>query len=146
MRFLKPVSHHIVIAYGIVLGMVAVLGLCVSDGVSRGPSRAEGDNRQWQIRVVQRRRPEGQGSRWSRVTCGTEREWKVAEDTKVVSHIRGVAKEGTAREAFKPWEPGAVIAVKVKDGKVTFVEIGSKHGGRQAPEKRRKAPIRRRTR
>ena len=68
-----------------------------------------------------------------------ESQWKVAENIKVISHIRGAATEGLAGQALKNWEPGATISVKLQDGKVTFVEIGARLAADkardQAPEK-----------
>ncbi|MEK6262722.1 MAG: hypothetical protein AABP62_29340 [Planctomycetota bacterium] len=119
--------------------MVAVLGLVPWSIVATTASAAEqaepkettvsGQFVSFKDGVLKIKVKEDQSDVWK------EREWKVAEDTKVVSHIRGVAKEGTARDAFKLGEPGAVIAVKAKDGKVTFVEIGIKQAADKVPDK-----------
>lgn len=57
-----------------------------------------------------------------------DRQWTIAGGTQVVSHIRGVATKGTAPEAFKLWEqnPGVLVVVKLRSGKVHLVEIGAK--------------------
>lgn len=71
------------------------------------------------------------GTEWA------ERRWQVASGTEVVSYIRGVATKGVAPEAFKPWEqnPGVSIVVRVSNGKVRLVEIGTKKVPESTPKK-----------
>ncbi len=140
MRLMKPVSARIVLAYGLVLGLIAVLGLVpwtvveetayAADQAAPKETTLRGKFVSFKDGVLKVKVQD------DRSDVMKESEWKVADETKIVSHIRGIAKEGTARDAFKLWEPEAVIAVKLKDDKVVFVEIGIKQPTDKVPDRR----------
>ena len=139
MRFVKPLSHRIVAAYGIALAVVAVVGVvpwAVVAAVAAGRGQAAGcgqaanygqglakggEDGQWQIRVVQGRRAKNQG-RDEGDRVGSRGRYQDRQ------HYPRRRTGSAAQEAFKLWEPGAVISVRVKDGKVTFIQIGVKKG------------------
>lgn len=139
MRFMKPVSRSSLLAYGSVLCLLTVFGVVpwtvvaaqapTADKVESKETSIAGKFASFKDGVLKIKVKDGP------TDVVTEKEWKLADDTKVVSHIRGVAKEGTAREAFRIWEGGAAITVKLKDGKVTFVELGVKQTPDKAPDK-----------
>ena len=139
MRFMKPVSRPSLLAYGSVLCLLAMLGVVpwtvvaapvpTADKVDSKETSISGKFAAFKDGVLKIKVKDGT------TDVVTEKEWKVADDTRVVNHIRGDAKEGTAREAFKIWEGGAAITVKLKDGKVTFVEMGVKQTQDKAPDK-----------
>jgi len=164
MRFMKARSRRAVVAYVIVLGLVALPAVVPWTVVAadppaadkprnadkprpadvprtadkpRTPDQAEpkegaifyGKFMSFQSGVLKVNVKDGPTDVWQ------ETAWKVAENTRVVSHIRGTAKEGVAGEAFKQWEAGALISVRVTQGKVAFVEIGDKQAARKAPDR-----------
>ena len=125
MRFMKPVSNQLVLAYGIVLAMVAVMGVVPW---TLGPTQAQATDQ------VQPKEATFNGKYVSfnegllkiKSADAKDLDWKVADNTKVVSIIMGVEKEGASPEAFKIWEPGAAISVKVQGDKVTSIQLGVK--------------------
>jgi len=134
MRFIKPVSRRIVVAYGLALGMAATLAIVPWTLVAT--EAAEADKAESKETIVSGAFVSfKEGVLKIKDKSAKEIEWKIADKTKVVGHIKGIEKEGTAPEAFKMWEPGAMISVKVKDGNVMFVEIGIKKAPDQKPEK-----------
>lgn len=140
---MKPVSGPRLFVYGTLLGLLALLGVVPCTVVAaqsptadkaepKEESTISGKFASFKDGVLKVKVPDGPKDKVQ------EREWKIADDTPIVSHIRGIAQEGTARDAFKLWEDGAVIAVKVQDGKVISVEIGNKPADPvpgQTPEK-----------
>ena len=137
MRFVKPVSSTRVVAYAIVLGTVAMLGLVpwtLVPGQATAADKAEPKaaivsgkfvsykDGVLKIKIQNENEKEAKGI-----------ELKVSEETKTLSIIKGVEKPGTAKDTFQQWEPGAPISVTVTDGKVTFVQIGAKKAS--APDK-----------
>jgi len=139
MRFIKSVSSRTAILYGLVLGLVALPCLVPCSIVAAKASMSEQtESKETTIKgkfvsykdgVLKVRVLDDGGA------VRKEYEWKVTEEIKVVSHIRGAAKEGTARDAFQLWESGANIAVRLIDSKVTFVELGKKNSPDRIPEK-----------
>ena len=139
MRFMKTVSPQSAIVYGLVLGLVAVPCLVPCTFVATTISAAEqSESKESTIIGKFVSVKDGilkVGAVDERSEAPKEYEWKIAEETKVISHIRGAAKEGTARDAFKLWEPGAMIVVKLIDNKVMFVELGKKNSADRVPER-----------
>ncbi len=141
MRFMRQVTTRIVIAYGMFLGLVAVSGLVpwsvvaaaapAADKVEPQESTVSGKFVSYhdgvlKIKVQEANRKESQ-----------EIQWQIADDTKVISHIpNSAAKADSARDAFKLWEAGAAIVVKLKDDKVTLVAIGLKQGTDKVTEQK----------
>ena len=130
MRFMQQVSPRIVIVYGILLGLVSVSTLVPWTVVAAAAPVA--DNVKQQESIVSGKFVSYQdGTLKIKVQTSTSEEakeihWQIADDTKVVSHIRDEEKQGTARDAFKLWEPGAAITVTQKDDRVNLIEIGVK--------------------
>jgi len=139
MRFMKTVSPQGAIVYGLVLGLVAVPCLVPCTFVATTISAAEQSGSKESTIIGKFVSVKDGilkvGAVDERSESPKEYEWKIAEETKVISHIRGAAKEGTARDAFKLWEPGAMIAVKLIDNKVMFVELGKKSSADRVPER-----------
>lgn len=135
MRFVKPVSRPLALVYGVALATVAVLGVVPWTLVAaeqQTADKAEPKQAIYRGNFVSFKegilRIKGEdGKEFDAI--------KVADGTKVIGHIKGVEKEGTTPDAFKIWEPGAVIAVTVKDRIVTFVEIGIKKGVDKVPDR-----------
>lgn len=138
MRFMKSVSPQSAMVYALFLGVVALpclvpCSMVAARASAEGQAEAKltiitGKFGSFKDGVLKVSVP------GDRSEVAKDYEWKVTEDVKVVSHIRGTAKEGTSRDAFKLWESGAIIAVKLIDSKVTFVELGKPNPPAKVPE------------
>lgn len=125
MRFMKPMSRRLVIPCGLALGLIASLTASAAEQAEPKEATVGGRYVSFQDGVLKIKVQDLKTDVWSK------RQWKVADDTKVVTHIRGVSKDSTAREVFKAWESGAVTAIHLQDDKVAFVEIGIKQAQRR---------------
>lgn len=134
MRFMKPVPRPLALVYGVALAMVAIFGVVpwtLVAAEAQTAAKVEPKEMTYRGKFMSFK----EGTLKMKGEDGKEFDWiEVADGTKVVNIIKGVEKEGTAPDAFKIWEPGAVIAVTMKDRIVTLVEIGIKKGADKVPD------------
>jgi len=137
MRFMRQIPLRIVVAYAVVLGAVALVGLIPWRLVAaeNPPDRAPDErtvNGQFVsysegVLKIKTKEEKSEATKESALNIGAE--------TKVVSHIKGAAQEGTAHDAFKRWESGAPISIKMKGGKVIAVELGTNKTADKVPDR-----------
>lgn len=137
MRFMRQIPLRIVVAYAVVLGAVALVGLVPWRLVAaeNPPDRAPDErtvNGQFVsysegVLKIKTKEEKSEVAKESTLNIGAE--------TKVVSHIKGAAQEGTARDAFKRWESGAPISIEMKGGKAISVEVGTNKTADKVPDR-----------
>lgn len=139
MRFMKPVSPRSAFFYSLAMGLIAISSLVPWTFVEATASAAEqAGTKETNVGGkfisfkdgVLRVRGQEIGSELPK-----EYEWKVVEGTKILSHLRKGPQEGTSPDAFKHWEPEAIIAVKLIDKKVTFIELGINKAADRVPDR-----------
>jgi beta-lactamase regulating signal transducer with metallopeptidase domain len=161
MRYISKTTPRIVLTYGLLIGLVGILGLVHWSLVAAPTAVAAAidDEPNPMQQPEQTNRTEQETPANSIVTgrylsfekgvlkvtvrdeqgdVETQREWRIADDFEVLSHHRGGPKRRTAREALKQWKPGGPIAVTLKDGAVDFLELGRKS---DATAKSTRAPV-----
>ncbi|MCE9608473.1 MAG: M56 family metallopeptidase [Planctomycetia bacterium] len=135
MRYVQRTTPGVVLAYGLLIGFGAMLGLVPWSLVAAPAAAAEEtkptERKEQSEAIVNGRYVSFQEGvlkvkvRDDQSDVETEREWNVAEDVNVVSHHRAGPKQSIARDAFKQWEPGGLIAVTLNDGNVVFIKLGT---------------------
>lgn len=160
MRYISKTTPRIVLTYGLLIGLVAILGLVPWSLVAAPTAAAAGIDEPIPLQQPEQTNRTEQDAPANSIVTGryvsfqkgvlkitvrdersdvdTQREWRIADDFEVLSHHRGGPKRRTAREAFKQWKPGGLIAVTLKDGAVDFLELGRKS---DATAKSTRAPV-----
>lgn len=148
MRYVKQTTSRMVPVYGLLLGLVAALGLVPWSLVAAPASAAE------EAKTIKPTETIAKGKYVSfqdgvlKVNLPTDRsdvvelrEWKIADDLKVVQHRRSGATQGIARDAFKQYEPGGLIAVTINNGNVVSIELGTDKAWLPKSEQSREPPL-----
>jgi hypothetical protein len=154
MRYVKQTTPRMVLTYGLLLGFGAALGLVPWSLVAAPASAAE------EVKPTKPTEPRKQADsivkgnfvsfkdgvlkvnlQDDRGNLVSQREWKLADDVKVVSHRRSGATHEPARDAFKQWEAGGLIAVTVNSGHVVSIELGTDKAWLPKPEQSREPAL-----
>jgi beta-lactamase regulating signal transducer with metallopeptidase domain len=153
MRYVKRTTPRMVLAYGMLLGLGGALGLVPWALVAAPASAAEEDQPKKPTDPTKQAEPAKQADsivkgkyvsfqdgvlkvnvQDDRSSVVSQREWKIADDVTVVSHRRSGATQGIARDSFKQWEAGGLIAVKLNSGNVVAIELGTDKAWLPKPE------------